>query len=203
MVNKWSYKTPGIPDNMFIRGKVPMTKEEIRAVSISKMRLKEDFHVVDIGAGTGSISIEAGLICRSGKITSIERNSEGANLILRNAEKFNVNNIEVIHGEAVEALKNLKYFDRAFIGGSGGQLEEILKLCKEKLADEGVVVINSITIETLYEAIKILEKLGYSDIDVTSMSIAKGKSVGRYTMMEALNPIYIINAKKNKVIGDG
>ncbi len=195
-MNNWKFNTPGIPDNMFIRGKVPMTKEEVRALTISKLRLKNDLHVVDIGAGTGSVSIEAALICTLGKVTAIEKNLEGIQLIKQNAESFNVNNIKIIHGRAVETLRNMEAFDRVFVGGSGGELKEILILCKEKLNGEGLVVINSITIETLYQSVNILKELEYKDVDVTLMSVAKGKGLGNYTLMEGLNPIYIVSARR-------
>ncbi|QZY57365.1 precorrin-6Y C5,15-methyltransferase (decarboxylating) subunit CbiT [Crassaminicella profunda] len=188
---KWMYKTPGIPDELFIRGKVPMTKEEVRAVTLSKLRLEENSTMVDVGAGTGSIAIEAAHICTKGKVIAIERNVEGVELIKRNSEKFQVD-LEIIHGKAVEKLKDMDAFDRVMIGGSGGELEDIIKLCYEKLSEDGRCVVNCITIETLYESIENLKKSGFKDLDVVSVNVSRGKALGRYTLMEALNPIYII-----------
>ncbi|MBB6214598.1 cobalt-precorrin-6B (C15)-methyltransferase [Anaerosolibacter carboniphilus] len=195
MINKWKYKTPGIPDDVFVRGKVPMTKEEVRAVTISKLRLQDDHIVVDVGAGTGSIAIEAAHICSKGKVIAIERNEEGIRLIQENCNQLQVE-MEILHGNAAEKLKGISVFDRVVIGGSGGELEEIVRLCYERLTSGGRVVVNSITVETLYESIQFLEGTGFVDIDVVSVSVAKGRKAGRYTLMEALNPIYIISAEK-------
>ncbi|MFT9493682.1 precorrin-6Y C5,15-methyltransferase (decarboxylating) subunit CbiT [Anaerosolibacter sp.] len=195
MTNKWVYRTPGIPDDAFVRGKVPMTKEEVRAVTISKLRLKDNHIVVDVGAGTGSIAIEAAHICTNGKVIAIERNEEGIQLIHENCNQFQVE-MEVIHGNAAEKLKRIPSFDRVIVGGSGGELEEVMGLCYERLTLGGRVVVNSITVETLYESIKFLESTGFVEIDVVSVSIARGRKAGRYTLMEALNPIYIVSAEK-------
>ncbi|QXM05652.1 precorrin-6Y C5,15-methyltransferase (decarboxylating) subunit CbiT [Crassaminicella indica] len=194
---KWTYKTPGIPDELFIRGKVPMTKEEVRAVTLSKLRLEEHSTMIDVGAGTGSIAIEAAHICTKGRVIAIERNIEGIELIKANSEKFEVD-LKIIHGKASEKLKELDSFDRVMIGGSGGELEKIINICYDKLKENGICVINCITIETLYEAIENLKKNGFCDIDVISVNIARGKALGRYTLMEGLNPIYIISGIKNK-----
>ncbi len=196
MKDKWDYSTPGIPDDMFIRGKVPMTKEEVRALTISKLRLKSDSILLDVGAGTGSVSIEAALICDKGKVISIERNLEGIELIKKNAEKFNVSNINILEGKAPDDLKNITNFNRVFIGGSGGRLRDILEYCSLNMTNGGVIVVNAIAIETLYKAINLYKAMNFSNIDVTSITVAKGKSIGRYTMMEGLNPIYIISAQK-------
>ncbi len=195
MTNKWTYKTSGIPDEAFVRGKVPMTKEEVRAVTISKLRLKEDHIVVDIGAGTGSIAIEAAHICTKGKVFAIERNEEGIALIGENCSQFQVD-IEILQGNAAEKLKSIAVFDRVVIGGSGGELEEVVKLCYDRITPGGRVVVNSITVETLYESIQFLGDAGFVDIDVVSVSVARGRKAGRYTLMEALNPIYIVSAEK-------
>lgn len=194
---KWKFKTAGIPDELFIRGNVPMTKEEVRAVTISKLRLKEDSIMVDVGAGTGSIAIEAAHVCINGEVIAIEKNLEGIELIKQNSEKFDVH-LKILHGNASTCLKEIHTFDRVMIGGSGGELKEIIQICYEKLTTEGICVINCITIETVYEALKYLKEIGFSMIDVVSVNVSRGKSVGRYTLMEALNPIYIISGTKIK-----
>lgn len=194
---KWEYKTPGIPDDLFIRGKVPMTKEEVRAVTLSKLRLKEDSIVVDVGAGTGSIAIEAAHISRRGSVIAIERNADAVDLIHKNKEKFKVD-LSILHGRGIEKLTEIEKFDRVMIGGSGGELKELIKMSYDKLTEDGICVVNCITIETLYESIQFLKEEGFKDVDVVSINVARGKSLGRYTLMEGLNPIYIISGNKGQ-----
>ncbi|KXG78911.1 precorrin-6Y C5,15-methyltransferase (decarboxylating) subunit CbiT [Thermotalea metallivorans] len=191
----WNYRTPGIPDELFVRGNVPMTKEEVRAITLSKLRLREDSIVVDVGAGTGSIAIEAAQLCPKGKVIAIERKEEGVALIRENCTRFQVE-VEILHGNAAHKLKAIEVFDRVIIGGSGGELEEIIQLCYDKLTKDGRIVVNSITLETLYTSIQCLEKIGFSYVEAVSVNVARGRKVGRYTLMEAINPIYVISGVK-------
>ena len=195
MMKKWKYKTPGIPDEMFIRRDVPMSKEEIRAVVISKLRLKADQIVYDIGAGTGSISIEAACQVDDGMVFAVERKKKGVNLIKKNKNKFNLGNIEIVRGRAPEKLVDLPCPDRVVIGGSGGHLEEILKLVDQKLNNGGRIVITAVTINTLNSAFNCFSNLNYS-LDVCNIAVTRTKEVADYHMFKALNPIYIISAKR-------
>jgi len=192
--NVWKYSTPGIPDEMFIRGEIPMTKEEVRAVTISKLRLKEEHIVFDIGAGTGSVSIECGLQCRKGQIYAIEKEEEAIELIKQNVKKFCLDNIQVIEGEAPTILKKMPLPDRIFIGGTCGKFEGMLEwiLGMGKMVR---VVVNAIAIESVYETIKGFEGKGFTDIDVTSVSVSRGKVAGGKHLMQAFNTIYIISAE--------
>ncbi|MBM7623608.1 precorrin-6Y C5,15-methyltransferase (decarboxylating) subunit CbiT [Sporohalobacter salinus] len=196
-MSRWNFQTPGIPDEIFIRDEVPMTKEEVRAVTISKLRLKRDSIVCDIGAGTGSLSIEAGLIADQGRVWSIERESEGIELINRNCEEFEVDNIEVINGEAPAALEEIPVVDRVIIGGSGGHLPEILSVLDEKMTVDGRIVINAITLETLSTAKEALSKLDYN-FSIITVSITRTREVGNYHMFKAQNPIYIIVGERRR-----
>lgn len=192
---EWGYATPGIPDDLFIRGDVPMTKEEIRAVSLSKLRLQENSIVCDIGAGTGSVSVECALRCAKGVVFAVERNDAGIELIKTNAQKFGVNNIQIVHGEAPAALEKLMNPDRVFIGGTGGSMADTLSWV-EKLNRYVRVVINTVTIESTYEAIEALEKLGFENLEIINVSVSRSRQAGGKHLMQALNPVYIISADK-------
>jgi precorrin-6Y C5,15-methyltransferase (decarboxylating) len=190
----WDNATHGIPDEMFIRGDIPMTKEEIRTVSISKLRLKGNYTVFDIGAGTGSVSIECALKCHEGQVYAIEKEIEAVGLINENIEKFKAVNINVIHGIAPDILMDLPNPDCVFIGGSFGRMSDILEWiskCQKKVR----VVANAVTIESAYETIKGFEEKNFQSIDVVCMSVSKGRSVGGKHLMQALNPIYIISGE--------
>lgn len=193
--NRWKYQTPGVIDHLFLRGEVPMTKEEVRAISISKLRLKKDSIVVDIGAGTGSVSVECALISSMGQVFAVERNSVAVDLIRENASLFCVENIKVIEGEAPFVLNKLPAPDRVFIGGTGGHMDEILGWVANN-EKESIVVINAISPETVYEAVKSLEKYDFKGVEVLNMGVSKGFKVGDRHIMKAMNPIYIISGKK-------
>ncbi len=191
----WQYCTPGIPDAMFIRGDVPMTKQEIRAITLSKLMLRDTDTVYDIGAGTGSVSIECGLACRKGTVYAIERDSEALELIEKNTRKFRVGNVRIVAGEAPGALEGLPFPDRVFIGGSSGNMDSIIEIVSKSLKTLRIVI-NAVTLESAYEALKSLEGKGFDDIEVINVAVSRGKKAGGKHLMQALNPVYIISAEK-------
>ena len=186
--------THGVKDELFERGQVPMTKSEIRSVSLSKLQLRPGDIVYDVGAGTGSVSVEMALQAYEGSVYAVEFNEEALDLIRRNAENFGVWNLEVVSGKAPEALENLPIPDRAFIGGSKGNLAEILELLVKKNPKIRVVV-NAITLETMAEAVEQFKKLGFEDIDIVQIFAAHGKAAGSYHMMQGQNPVFIISGE--------
>ena len=194
----WKYSTPGIPDEFFERlEEVPITKEEVRVVQISKARLSSGQTVYDIGCGSGSVSIEAALqIKPSGKVYSIDFDPKAIELTKKNLTKFGISNVTVISGNATEKITELPLADVIFIGGSGGDTRDILKLCEGKLKSGGRIVIGTILIETLFAVLDVIGKLKFSDVDITQITVSKSRKTSTGTMMLARNPVTIISATK-------
>ena len=186
----------GIDDEKFIRGKVPMTKQEVRILTISKAQICATDYVVDIGAGTGSLSIEAAKIAEHGYVFAIDKNFEAVELITQNAEKFSVDNIVIINDEGSKAVKQIPRIDIAFIGGSGGHIIEILNALDEKLKIGGRIVANFITIQSLANMLEWLKKNKNYVYDAIQVQINRLKAIESYDMAQALNPVYIVTAKK-------
>ncbi|MBQ7706032.1 MAG: precorrin-6Y C5,15-methyltransferase (decarboxylating) subunit CbiT [Selenomonadaceae bacterium] len=186
----------GIDDDEFIRGKIPMTKREIRILTLANANIGEKDIVVDIGAGTGSISIEAALLAKGGHVYALERKLEGVNLIEKNAEKFSVKNITIINAEAPDGLSKIPKVDVAIIGGSGGFLEEILTTVDKKIDAGGRIVFNCITIQTLAKALTWLKTHKEYKYEIVQVQISRFKNLGSYDMAEALNPVHILTAVK-------
>ena len=195
----WKYKTPGIPDEEFERIEdVPITKEEIRTLQISKARLCPGQIVYDIGCGSGSISVEAALqVESSGMVYAVDFDSKAVELTKKNLEKFGVSNVKIILGNAKEKISQLPDADAIFIGGTGGDTKEIIELCEAKLKSGGRIVIGTILIETLFSVLSNIDKLNFKSVDVTQITISKSRKTSTGTMMLARNPVTIISATKS------
>lgn len=186
------------PDSAFIREKVPMTKEEIRAVSLAKLRLHKDSVVYDIGAGTGSVSIEMACAAPDGTVYAIEQNPEARSLIEKNRRQFAADNLIIVDGTAPEALAGLPAPTHAFIGGSGGHMKEIISHLLS--VNPGIrIVINVIALETLTEALSAVDSLPLTDHDIALLSVSKSRKLGNYNMMTGQNPIWIISCEGKRV----
>ncbi len=195
----WNFKTPGIPDELFERTeKVPITKEEVRVIQISKARLHPGQLVYDVGCGSGSISVEAAIqVESSGKVLAIDYDENAIELTKKNVEKFGLSNVSLIHGNAKERISELEAADAIFIGGTGKDTAEIVELCQDKLKAGGRIVIGTILIETLYTILQLLDKLQFDSIDITQVTISKSRKTSTGTMMLARNPVTIISATKS------
>ena len=194
----WNHKTPGIPDEEFFRTEdVPITKEEVRAIQISKARLSEGNIVYDIGCGSGSISVEAGIqIGKSGKIYAVDVDPNAIDLTKKNLNKFGIANVELVLSDAKKKIPELPLADAIFVGGTGGDTKDIVTLCNSKLKTGARIVIGVILIETLYSVLDVIYKLGLSDVDIIQVTISKSKKTSTGTMMLARNPVTIISATK-------
>jgi cobalt-precorrin-6B (C15)-methyltransferase len=195
----WKYKTSGIPDDLFIQSdKVPgPTKEEIRVLTISKARLKEGSYVVDVGCGTGGLTVEAALqVGYKGRVFAVDEDEEAVKLTTSNVEKFGAQDmVKVIQGKAPEALSDLPKVDTVIIGGSKN-LRDVIRVSHDKLKEHGRIVVNAILLETGFTALDEIKKYGFKEIDVALVFVAKGKDIEHGTMMLARNPITIISATK-------
>lgn len=182
--------THGKADSEFIRDKVPMTKEEVREVSICKLRLTDKSLVYDIGSGTGSIAMEMAGLSPDLKVYAIERKPEAVALIKKNKEKFKLDNIEVIEAEAPEGLDELPKPTHVFIGGSGGNLNEILNTLYSK-NDSMRIVITAVSLETIAQIKEILSAYPIANEDIVELQVNRSKVIGKYHMMQAENPVWI------------
>lgn len=185
----------GLADELFTRSKVPMTKQEVRSVSMSKLMPKATDKIYDIGAGTGSCSVELALLANKGQVWAFERNPEAVALIHKNKDLFGIENLEVIAGEALENIKNMPAPDCVFVGGSGGDLCKMLDIIYAKNSDCRVVI-NAITIETLAEVADYYKKHQDYSLEIVNVCVARSHKLGSYNLMMAQNPVYVMTALK-------
>ena len=190
----------GIPDEELIRGGVPMTKAEVRAVSLAKLAPERDSVVWDIGAGTGSVSVECALAAYDGRVYAVEKNPEGVELIRQNKLKFKTDNLYEVEGTAPEALADLPAPTHAFIGGSGGNLNEILKTVYEK-NPAAAVVINAVTLETQAEVLECVKTLSPASFEAVCLNATRARQMGKYHLTAAQNPVWIYTLRGGNADG--
>lgn len=186
----------GIPDKEFIRGKIPMTKSEVRGTAVSKLEIRKDDICWDIGSGTGSVSVEMAMRCENGKVYAVEKKAEAAELTKQNSLKFCCDNIEVINSEAASAVEALPVPDCVFVGGSGGELREIIHGAYRKNNNVRIVV-TAVTVESLSRCTEVFNDLGIA-ADITQVSVTRTEKIGDHTMFRAENPVFIIIASAIK-----
>lgn len=198
MNSLWPYLVPGIPDEAFERGSLPMTKREVRALTISAARLAPGLTVWDVGAGTGSLSVEAALFTPGGRVIAVEKNREGVLLIQKNSVRFGVSQIELIHGEAPQALIGLPAPERVLVGGSGGQLEEILAVCAKRLVVGGILVATIISPRNLVKVLDIFNAAPFSEPEGVFVQASRLERLGRENIFRAQNGVWIVSARKEE-----
>ncbi len=190
---------PGLPDDLFTRGDAPMTKAEVRAVTMSAARLRPDGRVIDVGAGTGSMTVEAALLCPQGHVVAVERDPAALEVLRLNLERFGLDNVTAVDGHAPAVFEDAAVFpaasfDCVLVGGSGGKLAKILEEAAGLLVPSGRIVCNSICIETTATVAAALRKPPWTAFACSQVAVARGVPAGPLLRFEALNPVWVTSA---------
>ena len=187
---------PAIADEQFQRGDVPMTKQEIRVFLMAHAMVQPDDVVWDIGAGTGSLSVEAALRATGGSVFAMDGNAEACELVRSNALNFGLDNIKVIAAKAPAALTGLPDPDVVFVGGSGGNLAQILEESAKRLKPGGRLIITAVLVETLHDTLQFTSQLAGFAVEACGLQITRVEPVGRRHMLRALNSVYAVICRK-------
>jgi len=187
--------TPGLPDKLFVQGTAAMSQEEARALTLCKARLKRGMVVYEIGAGTGSWTVEAARLVAPGTVWAVEKNPAAAALVRANLLKFGIPNVRLVEGDAPDACRGWPPADCLLIGGSGGRLREILGLAGGRLRPGGRVVITAVTPDTFSGAWQVLQEGPWEDQDTVMMSLARVASRGNAQIWSGENPVFILSAR--------
>lgn len=190
----WPWSQAGIPDELFLRGRAPMTKQEVRAVILSKLKVSQEDIIYDIGAGTGSVSVELALAAYRGHVYAIERNDESVELIVQNVKKFALANVTPIKGSALDVLSDIEVPDAVFIGGSGGDLAEIVAAVYAKNANVRICVA-CVTLDTLKAATDVLAASEFVAFEVCQLAVTRTEPLAGYSFFKAQNPIFLVSAQ--------
>ncbi|MDM9380972.1 precorrin-6Y C5,15-methyltransferase subunit CbiT [Chlorogloeopsis sp. ULAP01] len=193
----WPYSSPGIPDDLFehLPG-IPLSQREIRLLLIAQLRLQPDTVLWDIGAGTGTIPVEVGLLCPQGRIIAVERDEEVANLIRRNCDRFEVKNVEVIEGSAPDCLHDVKQTPQRVCIEGGRPIQEILQTVWHYLPSSGRVVATAANLESLYAISQCFAQLQARNIEVVQSAVNRLETRGFSQTLAAVDPIFILSGEK-------
>lgn len=193
----WSYATPGIPDDLFDRlPGIPLTKREVRLLLISYLRMETNSVLWDIGAGTGTIPVEVGLLCPHAEIIAIERDEEVAALIRRNCDRFNVSNVEVIEGKAPDCLQQLRKPPHRVCLEGGKNIKEILQEVWKYLQPQGRIVATANNLEGLYRLSESFASLQVRNVEVVQSAVNRLEKRGTSQTFAAVDPIFILSGEK-------
>lgn len=187
---------PAIPDEQFQRGDVPMTKQEIRVFVMAHAMIRPTDIVWDVGAGTGSLTVESALRATQGHVYAMDDEMEACELVRLNADRFNVSNVTVIHDKAPQAMLGLPEPDVIFVGGSGGNLAQILSESVRRLRDGGRMIITAVLVETLCETLHFAAKLEGFQVESCGLQITRIQPVAKRHMFRALNAVYVVICRK-------
>ena len=195
-IEKWlSIPSPGLPDEAFVRGEVPMTKQEIRWIALAMLQISPGMTVLDLGCGSGSLTVEMARMTSPEKIYAMEHKKEALEVTRRNLERFRLTGVNLMEGRAEDRLQQLPPLDRVFIGGSGGALEDILCQLTPKLKPDSRILITAVTLETIAQARVLLQQEPFTNLTILQTGITRYVPRAGYNMAQAENPVMIFGAE--------